>query len=107
MRCYPQEVRRGPWLERGIRDCSPLYHPAIPSVLSVFHRQSIGLVYSAPRTRPVRGSITVFSEVRICRIFELTVIHPRENRICGPDVSAANPAGHTASRCTGVSATES
>jgi len=81
--------------------CVPLYHPAIPSVLNVFHRQSKGFEYNAPRTRPVTGSVIVFSECplstfihtaqasdrRHSRLFfrrkmRLTVVHSREDRIC-------------------------
>lgn len=40
---------------------SPLYQPAIPSALKVFHKQSRGPLYNTPRTLPVTGSLTVFS----------------------------------------------
>lgn len=36
----------------------PLYQPEMPSALSVFQRQSIGLLYSTPTVRPF-GPFTV------------------------------------------------
>lgn len=51
------------------RKCAvvPLYQPLIPSALAVLYRQSKGLVYNAPRTLPVTGSVIVFSGVRTPR----------------------------------------
>ncbi len=43
-------------------DCSPLYQPKKPSVLSVFHRQSIGFLYKVPTVRP-SGVRTVGSAI--------------------------------------------
>lgn len=66
----------------------PLYHPATPSALKVFHKQSKGPLYKTPRTRPVTGSLIVFSAMISAkgltlspeRCFAmLTVVRSREN----------------------------
>ena len=60
----PQEVCRRPYgivIPRLQQRDSPLYKPLIPSVLNVFQRQSMGLLYRTPLTRPVTGSFVVFS----------------------------------------------
>jgi hypothetical protein len=50
--------------EQAVSTNSPLYHPMKPSVLSVFHRQSNGFEYRAPRMRP-SGPVIVGSGGRL------------------------------------------